>query len=452
MLKKKFNDVPRLLAYILLFLMLAFPMVLPLLYIKTLLFLLLIFTVIIMTLKEERLYLHPYIILLTLFQVALTLLFSFIGLVNGAPGALKQAQVYAFWPLIYMLIISGAAAIKNDIFPNLYKILILSTVFIGMYGCIFVLEELKIIPHFINLNFFNEEKIGFSLNDGYIEINFMGLNSLPYLIPFTMAALVVGNSEDSPFTFSRGWLWVALIFGLAVVIASGRRAILLVTILAPVFILLFSYFQPRRICQDSGRNILSLILIVAGLILILLFFLNLNYDINLSSIYNMFLEGFDFGSSTNESASIRRDQFFALLNGWFDSPLLGAGHGASAPGYIRDSEMPWAYELSYLALLYQVGIVGVLIYALGIIWIYYMAIKIITRGGYYGQIMMPLLVGLSCYLVANATNPYLARFDGIWPIFLPIGLINRWLLHQKQNQKHNDFDKLLFHDRIGSQY
>jgi hypothetical protein len=33
-------------------------------------------------------------------------------------------------------------------------------------------------------------------------------------------------------------------------------------------------------------------------------------------------------------------------------------------------------------------------------------------------------------LIGNATNPYLEKFDYIWVIFLPVALINFWLLGQ----------------------
>jgi len=41
---------------------------------------------------------------------------------------------------------------------------------------------------------------------------------------------------------------------------------------------------------------------------------------------------------------------------------------------------------------------------------------------------------MSGFLIANATNPYLARFDGIWVIFLPLAFINRWLLTENQTR------------------
>lgn len=415
-------------AYTLFFLMVAFPMVLKLLYVKLLLFIFVFFIVTIKVLKSGHFLLHRSIVLWTLFMVALSLFFSLIGLMNGAPGALKQAQIYAFWPMIYVIMISG---ITTLLYSGLHRVLIVSTILIGVYGCFFILTELHVMPQFIDLNFFDEEKFAFGLYEGYVEINFMGLNSLPFLIPYVMTALAISVPQEKSTAFSHIWLWLALIFGLATVIGSGRRAILLVTMLTPVFMFIFSFFLPIKLKQHSMKNMFALLMVTVAVASILFSYLSMKYDINLSSLYNMFMEGFDFGSTASESASIRRDQFSALINGWADSPLLGAGHGASAPGYIRDHEMPWAYELFYVALLYQVGLVGFLVYTAGIVWIYHMAIKIIKQGGYHGQMMIPLLVGMSCFLVTTATNPYLVRFDGIWVIFLPIAVINSWLLQTR---------------------
>jgi len=107
-----------------------------------------------------------------------------------------------------------------------------------------------------------------------------------------------------------------------------------------------------------------------------------------------------------------------------EHPLLGEGLGASAYGSIRSEIMPWAYELYFLSLLFQTGLVGFLFYTAGILWILRRGIQTIRKGGLAAQLMIPALVGLLSYLIAAATNPYLARFDGIWVIFLPLALIN----------------------------
>jgi hypothetical protein len=162
-------------------------------------------------------------------------------------------------------------------------------------------------------------------------------------------------------------------------------------------------------------------------------FLYVHYaaGLELIAIVDNFIEGFDFAGAG--SASVRAEQFFTLYNGWQQTPLFGAGHGASALGPLRSVEMPWAYELSYAALLFHTGIIGFLIYSSGVICIFWMGLKIMRSGHWLGIYMLPVLVGTTCFLIANATNPYLEKFDYIWVIFLPVALINIWLLNKDKN-------------------
>ena len=69
---------------------------------------------------------------------------------------------------------------------------------------------------------------------------------------------------------------------------------------------------------------------------------------------------------------------------------------------------------------------------LGILWIYLKGIQILKYNSDLSPYMLPLLVGLSCFLVANATNPYLQKYDYLWVIFLPIAIIN---LHYQRKYK-----------------
>jgi len=46
-------------------------------------------------------------------------------------------------------------------------------------------------------------------------------------------------------------------------------------------------------------------------------------------------------------------------------------------------QRPWLYELYYLALLYQTGLVGFTAYAAGIFWIYWMGVRVIRAEGDY---------------------------------------------------------------------
>ena len=45
-----------------------------------------------------------------------------------------------------------------------------------------------------------------------------------------------------------------------------------------------------------------------------------------------------------------------------------------------------------------------------------------------GRYLAPVLVGMVSFLMGNAADPYLEKFDYMWVIFLPLGFINVWLL------------------------
>jgi hypothetical protein len=120
-----------------------------------------------------------------------------------------------------------------------------------------------------------------------------------------------------------------------------------------------------------------------------------------------------------------------MIEGWMSDPLFGKGHGAVVSGVRSSDETPWAYESTYPLLLHNVGLVGVILYISGIVWIYYNGLLIIKKGGLWGELMKITLVSLTCFLVANSTNPYLGKFDSVWILFMPIAIIN--MLHRRQN-------------------
>jgi hypothetical protein len=153
--------------------------------------------------------------------------------------------------------------------------------------------------------------------------------------------------------------------------------------------------------------------------------LTLVYDFEPRLLWDRFVTGFDLSAQTVDGGGTeRRQQLIALSNGWLGRPFWGAGLGASVLGSIRSETMPWSYELYYLSLLYQTGMVGFVAYSAGVAWIFWKGIKIIREGGALGRIMIPMLVGCTGFLIATATNPYLDRFDGLWVLFLPLAVIN----------------------------
>ena len=232
---------------------------------------------------------------------------------------------------------------------------------------------------------------------------------------------------------TRSWIWVTLVVSLVFALLSGRRALWLVVGVAPFVALALRLFLMRAGEGLGGKRVVRTILITVLVMLLGFSILQVNFDLDLLSLASRFVAAFDF--SGDVGAFLRREQFFALLQGWSEHPFLGSGLGSTVPGSVRSIEMPWSYELFYPLLLFQTGIVGFTIYAAATGWVFWMGIRLIRSGHLLGLYMLPVLVGTFCFLVANATNPTIGKFDHIWVIFLPIALINSWLL--QQSEAHN---------------
>ncbi|MFZ7131934.1 MAG: O-antigen ligase family protein, partial [Eubacteriales bacterium] len=207
---------------------------------------------------------------------------------------------------------------------------------------------------------------------------------------------------------------------------SGRRALQVIVILTPLLILIIK--GPSRELIKRRFNKIKIALLIGVFFVISYLLINNYYDVQISKVYfditNAFVENFD---STN---SVRRQQFFALIEGWKENPILGSGSGAPAPGYIRDVNMPWAYELVYVAKLFHTGLVGFIIYSLQIFWIYLLSYRIIKSKSHLKYYTISIITGMTAFLIANASNPYLEKYDYMWVVFLPIAIINTWLIER----------------------
>jgi hypothetical protein len=423
--------------YLLFFLMLAFPAVLSVLYIKAFLFGLVLLLVGVRAVSRLYLRLDLKVVAWTLALAVISLFFCFRGMFLSAPGAVKCVPVYVIWPLAYLLLLDGLDSARA--FRGLERTLVFSSVFIGAFGLACSLSVLNVLPEIpYREAVFSDEDLGVGSFDGYTRMAYPGFTSLPFLLPFLMALLAVRWSRPGG-RISKAWLCIGIVLNLAITLVSGRRALQLVTMVAPVLTLAFLSFLPRAealpLRRSLGRTAVAFFL---GVVL-LVSLLGLTYSLEFQGLAERFSSGWDFGpTSLDDSPGARREQYFALIQGWSRNPLIGAGLGASAYGSIRSDTMPWSYELYYLALLFQTGIFGIAAYTAGIVWVFWSSIRIIKGGGIIGRLLIPVLVGLSCFLFAAGTNPNLARFDGIWAIFLPLAFINYWLLEQNGRSHSSD--------------
>lgn len=371
---------------------------------------------------KGRISIHPTVMAWTLGLATLSAAFMLRGALRDAPGALRVGTVYILWPIVYVLFAAGAARPRVE--RGLIRTLVAAAVAVPLYVMSFILWSIGWLPDFLYVPLDQGQAIG--VYAGFVELNLYSLSSLLFLVPFVSACLLTWPADRS-LPVRRGWLWLALLAGTGVVLISGRRALLLSLAVGLPLALGMRAALPSA-TRRATRRILIVTVVGAAVcgIGVLAYLQHLGFTPQ--ALIAMFMEGFDF--SGDISASLRRQQLFALLEGWAENPLIGAGHGAAAPGLVRSPEMPWAYELSYVALLFHVGLLGFAAYAGGVVWICWTGLRLIRTVPDAGWVILPALVGMICFLLGNATNPYLEKFDYLWVIFLPVALVNHGLLRR----------------------
>lgn len=364
--------------------------------------------------------LHRSIVLWTLILVTTGAVFMLVGAVGAAPGALRVGTVYLVWPLVFTVLIGGLAS-KVSI-EKMTAVLVWSGIAIGIYGGMYFGHVLGWLPDALYFELDQGQEVG--IYEGYVEYNMYSISTLLFLVPFLFAALVHWKKWGTPI-MARRWLWLAFLLCLALAFISGRRVLWLVLLISPVVYWVLSLFSVSLKNSRTGTTLRPLALLLFIAIAIFLF-LQKELGLNLSAMAEQLFSAFDF--SGEESASLRSEQAEALFSEWQERPLLGHGHGAAARGSLRSDEFPWAYELSYLALLFHTGLLGTLVYASCAAWVYWQGLKVARHSSTYGGLIIPILVGTTCFLIGNATNPYLEKFDFMWVVFLPLAIINRHLL------------------------
>lgn len=371
---------------------------------------------------KRGLRLDPWVAGFTLTCVTASALFMTWGAINDAPGALRVGTVYVLWPLVYLTFI-GVMNQPRDWAPYLDVLTVAALTGVAMCLVIFAEAAGLLGSRFTERLEFLEADV--ALHEGYVGLSLVTLSTLLFAVPFLIGKLVVSGVDSRDGRGIKVWEAAALLGGLVILVFSGKRAFWVVVALSPLIALFLVRAYGGRVPVARVIGLAVTAVAAAGIA-------GVAYDLDVNTIWQDFTQGFDFGSTEQHIGAWRRkEQFLALMSGWEANPLFGAGHGAAAADKIGQPEEAWAYELSYVALLFHVGIVGVAIYALPLAWLYYRSIVLMRSDPHTRSVIMPLLVGMTAFLIANATNPYLEKFDYLWVIFLPAAVLNAHLVSRR---------------------
>lgn len=341
----------------------------------------------------------------------LGLAWSLYGIAMGNPGAVRVLSVMFFYPLIFPIF---AFCYKSSYNEKLFRVFKISAWVVVIFDLLYITAMILNEATIVNIveGIFKNQMYSVTDAEDYFKFTLPNISSLLFLIPCIVVSVMFG------YTRIKIYDGVLIFLMLLVGVLSGRRALFVTAGMGPLlaYVMTFGTTQHNKLSFVHRSRSRWIILFALFIAMLWFFHVFERSDYYIDQLFSVF----DF--SENTSNIERRMQFYALLEGWGNSPIFGAGAGAAAE-YSRSIEQPWAYELSYVAFLFQYGIIGFLLYAGGICFIVYRLRQIILLRG-RKSFHFCVLAGFISFLIANATNPYLAKFDYMWVIFLPFALIN----------------------------
>lgn len=352
--------------------------------------------------------------------LALGMTGTMIAVIRGNDGLLFAFLVFFASPALYALCAWGATARSVRWF---LRVAAVATIAIAIPLLLFVAGEAGTMPQLVPAWWADLTGLGATFGGGTSQARSFNLSSLAALGPLWAASLVVGQDRLLPHWSVRA---VCAVAAAGAAFVSSRDAITLVIVVAPVVAIVVGRVLRHRPSLRGIPPRRAVLALAAGALLAVLMIPLLPAIVGFGPVSRALAAVGTFlgGPSTTASAvdSIRTDQAEALLRGWAMNPIFGSGFGARVPDYARTSERPWVLELQYHLLLFNVGLVGVLIVC-GIAVCSTVLLRTAARST---PALVPTLTATTttglAMLMANATNPYLQAPGHMWALFLPLAV------------------------------
>jgi hypothetical protein len=322
--------------------------------------------------------------------------------------------IYVVWPLVFLswTWIFADRSIGN----RLAAALLVATILVSLVHIAYITD----MTHSIAASWIYRQIIGeqaqFTSYGGYTRIWSNGIASLIFLGPYVLARFLIEA------TICRVKIRVVILYALVALLAvgailvSGRRALVFGLGVAAGVAFLAVLVRPDTL-QHRVIVAIRLLLSLGGLSIGGVLLVS-TLGIDLSAVSAYVATGFSAGS--DYGAQERIGQIDVLLRGWLESPIIGHGLGSYASGWIRSEERPWEYEVQYAMLLFQTGLLGLTVYALGPIVTLLRGLELVRSSRPEDfSLCVGLLAGLAGALVVNGTNPYLQAYGNLWMLFLP---------------------------------
>ena len=364
--------------------------------------------------RKRQLAIHPAVGLPTFIWVTVGALWSLIGGLRSNPGTDEAIFVHFLAPAAFAIYV-GASPRRLV----LYFIEQLPTLALFTAGTM-VLLSLDLIPFAESLDLgLTSDSRSIVIRNGVAEARWHALSTFAFTAPYLMVSLTRRYFHAAQLGRPVVRLG-ALALTLTAVIISGRRGVLLASLVAFAAVVAcrrtVSLMRSSAIAGSGIKHNLWMILLGA------MAWLGVEaVGVNLASSVTQLA-----GSLTTEFAEgeIRWQQAKSLWSRFGESPIWGHGAGAVFEESIRDSARPWRHELQYLDLLAKTGLLGVATLGVSALLAAAAAIRAVRLLPSAEPAVAASIAGGLGLLIANASNPYLLSPARNWALFVPAAVVN----------------------------
>lgn len=357
-------------------------------------------------LKKARV--HRKVVFLCSFLCLSTLWGCMIGLFRNTEYPFYSITVGILWP-VFSLIISSVLLKTEKDFKALVKWMFVMHVFLMVYDTVFALS---VIQGFPMINLYPETESAFSFYDTMARMNFDNLNVLTFTTPLFFILWITRYE----FGVSRKIQTLVILFNFFFLIFCGRRSLVAVFLLTPIFAIFIRKSLPAEIGKASMKYLVFFIVIIIGAIS---YIYVKSPDVFESNVQN-FTNAFD--SDVESTKFVQQKMLWAYFQ---ESPITGKGSGAVFYEPARGIKQH-QWELTYFLLLATRGIIGFVLYLIGVAGVLFVGLKYAKNNK--DILYLSMLFAYFFILLADATNPVLCSFDLMLPLYLVYAKLNMSLL------------------------
>lgn len=365
------------------------------------------------------------------------------GFSSGNIGAQKELAVFVMAPIVYLLVfrrpVFGLSSIKY--IELTLKVICAANLLVFFFLFFTETGSLRALLEAATL-------FRIQFPDGYTKVYTLQITSLIFLLP-VMAGY---------YYFRQSWINFCLVTAaLLMALLSGRKAILILFTALTVCAWLYHMYRYRDL-KAAAKLISPWVLALVMFPQVAAFdesayaqamfnsFPELGDSVKRRGVQEPFapmmkeqgefaslyasrsnacaMENYlDAGLASDKlGAVVRQAQISTLVKEIAGRPWFGSGLGYVTTDCIRSGEQPWRFELTYLGMALNIGLVGIAIFVLVYLrWLKGALSALLPR-----QMTVPLLCGSVFFVICSASNPYILSVEYLWIFFIPF-FLSKWI-------------------------